>query len=437
MHSTATIPNEAAMQQAWRYRMWGAGTFRSVQGQTVRILDAGVFNNGAGPDFSNARIKIGQTVLAGCVEIHRLASDWHRHGHDGDEAYRNVVLHVVGKDDCRITAPDGSEVLQLVMDIETGFENFFNRLLTDAHYVLPMCGDRLDMVKGIFRTDWLTGLAFERLFRKADDTRRCLADDNGDWLQTVFIMLARGLGFGTNADNMERVARSTPFRKLLRHTDDNEAVEAILLGQGGLLNFASPADSYEEKLCREYAFYRQKYDLTPISQPIWHLSARNVANTPYRRLAFLARLICTHGADIASRLTTNVSAERFHRFLNVDVSTYWQTHYAFARPTASRLSALGAQSRDLLIINVLTPLVFARGLETNNTEMLDAAVNLWQTTAPEKNAITRGFERFEVEVDSAFTSQALIQLHREYCEKRKCLECRLGHRLLSNFITFS
>lgn len=429
-------PNENVMQQAWRFRLWGTGRLMTSQGKWIEVLEAGRLNTSAGPDFRDARIRVDGDVLAGCVEIHRYASDWHRHTHDSDPAYDNVILHVVGNDDCRITDPSGNEILQTVMTVHAPFPGLFNALLTSATYVLPMCGRHLDRVEGIFKTDWITALAFERLLRKSEDVTRLLDSYSGDWFQTMFVTLARGLGFGSNADNMERTARSVSFRKILRHWDNLEAVEAILIGQAGLLNEARPADYYEQNLVREYRFYAQKYGLTPIEKPVWHLNARNMSNTPFRRLAMLARLINVYGTDLCFYLCTMTGIEQVRKFLDVTLSEYWTAHYGFGRTVSSRMSALGKQSQDLLMINVLVPLIYAHGLTTSDTGEMDSAVRLWEELDAEQNSITRGFKNYGIKVDNALTSQALIQLHRQYCERRRCPECRLGHRLLSSYVEF-
>lgn len=439
MQSVATdnlLPNEIAMQQAWRFRLWGAGRLVTSQGTVINVVDAGKLNNGPGPDFHDAKIRIDGALWAGCVEIHRRASDWHRHGHDDDRAYDNVILHVVGRDDCRIARGDGSEILQVVMKISDGFDTFFNGLLNGNRYVLPMCGDRLVEIADIFKTDWITALAYERLLRKADDVASRLKAESGNWFQAVFVTLARGLGFGVNADNMERVARSIDFKILLKHTDCPETIEAILFGQAGLLNMANPADNYEARLAREYSFYAHKYGLKPIERPLWQMSFRNTANTPYRRVALLSRLVSEHGTEIGHRLCERKDVSAIRKFLNVNLSEYWAHNYAFGRAVTNRMSALGKQSQDLLIINVLAPLVYCRGLERARTDLMDGAVEMWEQTDGEKNSITKGFERHGITAGNAFTSQALIQLHKEYCERRRCPECRLGHRLLSSYIGF-
>lgn len=430
------LHSEIAMQQVWRFRLWGTSKLSTSQSKIIQVLDPGKLNTGPGPDFRDARIRVDGETWIGSVEVHRRASDWHRHGHDGDAAYSNVILHVVGEDDCRIERNDGSEILQAVMEIGPEFDALFNGLLTSVHYVLPMCGNSLNNVADIFKTDWLTALAFERMQRKSGDVERRLKAEKGDWFQAVYVTLARGLGFGINADNMERLARCTPFRRLLRHSDNVETIESLLFGQAGLLDFDCPRDYYEAELGREYRFYAHKYQLRPMDRPIWQMSTRNITNTPYRRIALLAKLVATHGSDLAYSLYKEKALDDVRTFFNVPLSEYWMYAWAFGRETAKRMSPLGQQSLDLMVINVMAPLIYCRGLQTNKTELMDSAMDFWMKIAGEKNSITKGFERYGVMSPDAFSSQALIQLHKEYCERRRCPECRLGHRLLSAYVDF-
>lgn len=429
-------PNEYVMQQVWRHGLWKSGKAVTVEGQSVEIIDPGAINNGPGPDFANARIRIDGNIWAGSVEIHLRASDWHRHGHDGDPAYANVILHVVGLDDATVTMAGGRTLPQLIMRLDSDFIDTFNRLIAGPRLVLPVCGDKLPAIAPVFKTDWISALAFERLQRKASDVAQRLQSAAGDWYQTLFITLARGLGFGRNTDNMERLGRSIPYKRLLQHTDSPEAIEAMLFGQAGLLDIAAPADEYEATLVREYRFYATKYGLTPIDSPVWQLTSRNGANTPHRRIALLARIVCNRFFSLGINVFDNLDVETASRIFDVEPGRYWSSHTVFGRRSDRVLTGLGRQSADLLTINVLVPMVYHRGEQTGRFELMDKAIDILESIKPEQNAITRGFADFDVNAPDAFTSQALVQLHREYCERRRCLECRLGHRMLAQNISF-
>ena len=428
---TVFLPNEMILQQVWRFRLWRCqGRPKATDGTPVEIIDPGLLNTGPGPDFFNAKVRIAGQLWAGSVEIHVRASDWHRHGHDGDPAYSNVVLHVVAVDDTAIKRPDGSVIPQLIMSVDSFFVGAFNRLLTADRLVLPSCGDRLRDIAPIVLTDWTSALGMERLQAKADHVREILDRNAGDWLQTAYIVLARGLGFGYNADAMEQLARSLPIKTLIRHGDDLNTIQSLLFGQAGMLEKSE--DDYTSMLADEYAFYKTKYGLR---QPeiLWKNSSRSGTNTPERRIAQLAAIVARDSFNIARTLSETVDVTHARDLFAVPLSEYWTTHTRFGRPSPRRLAptALGQSTIDLLIINVIAPLVYLRGELTDNWDLTDGAVNILETTRAENNTIIRGFADFGVKARDAFTSQALIQLHNGYCTPRRCLDCRLGHRMLA------
>ena len=425
------LPNEMILQQVWRFRLWRChGRPRTTDGVPVEIIDPGTLNNGPGPDFFNAKVKIGGQLWAGSVEIHVRASDWHRHGHDGDAAYSNVILHVVAVDDTAIERRDGSVIPQLVMSVDSFFVGAFNRLLTSDRLVLPSCGDRLRDIAPIVLTDWTAALGMERLQSKADHVREILDRNAGDWLQTAYIVLARGLGFGHNADAMEQLARSLPIKTLIRHSDDLNTIQALLFGQAGMLE--KREDDFTSLLADEYAFYKVKYGLR---QPeiLWKHSSRSGVNSPERRIGQMAAIVARDSFNIARTLSETTDVSHARDLFAVPLSDYWVTHTRFGRPSSRRLAqtALGQATTDLLVINVIAPMVYLKGEMTGDWRLTDGAVNILETTRAEDNSIVKGFADFGVKARDAYMSQALIQLHKSYCTPRRCLDCRLGHRMLA------
>lgn len=438
VQSPVTLPpNEMAMQQIWRFRLWNTPRLLTTRGEVVMIVNPGIFNTGAGPDFGNAVLKIDGQIWVGSVEMHIRASDWHRHGHDGDSAYNNVILHVVGVADCEIKREDGTVIPTLVMSVEGEFVDTFNTLLHSTSLVLPTCGKKLGSIARVMITDWISALGMERLQRKSDDIARRFEALNGDWLQTVFITVARGLGFGHNAQPMEQLARSVPIRTLLKHGDTPQIVEALLFGQAGLLHSSNPVDEYERELIRDYDFYSRKYSLRSTSFPLWQMSSRNGLSTPYRRIALLAEIVCNYAYRLARVLSETTDIDEARSLFRARIAPYWADHSSFGvRIPGVPMSVLGKQSVDLMIINVVIPLMYYRAESVGDYGGMDSAVAMLEKLKPESNSIVRGFADYDLIARDAYTSQALVQLHREYCEPRRCLDCRLGHRLLSTHTKF-
>ncbi len=421
---------ERLLQYVWQYRLWPPRQLATVDGRSVDVLDPGRLNADAGPDFFNAKVTIGGATWAGDVEIHVRASDWHRHRHDGDPAYRSVILHVVGESDTLITGPDGEDIPQMLIPCSDALRRDYETLVAESPRHLP-CADRLPSLNPLYITDWLTSLTFERLYDKADRIAKTAALFGGDLETAAYVTLARALGFGTNAEPFERLARATPRMFLLKHRDRLFTLEAMLLGQGGLLPADSPdLDPYVRRLVGEYRFMAAKFSLQPLKDPGWKMARMRPANFPHRRVAFLAALI--HSVEsLHSRLLAIADPADAYTLFNIEMSPFWASHYRLEAPTDRHLTGgLSQDSVNTLIINVVAPLQFYYATLTGDEEYQQRALDLLSRLPAESNRLTRIFTAAGLPCRDAAASQALIQLRRGYCEQRKCLYCRLGHRRL-------
>lgn len=419
---------EDLMQYVWRFRLWPELSMTAADGRRVDIIDPGTLNKGSGPDFFNAKVRVDGQIWAGNVEIHVRASDWHRHNHDNDPAYDNVVLHVVQYDDCAIhRRVDNAVIPQVTMKCAADFSDRYNAMVNNPLTELP-CACEIESLPQVILSDWLTGLGFERLQRKSDDILARLNSFHGDWNQVIYVTLARGLGFGTNADAMEQLARSLPLKTLLRHHDNLSTIEALLFGSAALLS-DTPHDDYETMLRQEYSFYCTKFGISNHETPQWHSRLRP-QNSPVRRIALLARLL-QGGFDLAGKLLNVSTVGEAAALFEVDMSAYWLTHFSFGHPASATPHALSQSSVRLLLINVVAPLLYAYGESVDDASRRELAVDILQTLKPEQNSVVNIFTSAGLKCNDAFTSQAYIQLRNEYCLQRKCLFCRIGHRLLS------
>jgi hypothetical protein len=420
---------EGLLQYIWQHRLWLSEDMVTNDGRKVRVIDPGRLNTDAGPDFFNAKVEIDGHLWVGNVEIHVRASDWKRHHHDEDPAYDSVILHVVEKDDAPVHRINGELIPQVELRVSPRFNECYDRLV-NATVELP-CASRLKEVPSLTVTEWIEALAFERLHSKVDRVRELYDRYNGSWEDICYVMLARTLGFGINNDAFERLARVTPLRLLHKHSDSIVQVEALLFGQAGLLNGSYDNDTYYQQLTREYAFLANKFSLHPIEGTAWRLFRSRPQNFPYRRIALLAQFV-HNGFNLMNDILTAASdAKALRQLFDIELSGYWTTHYSFGKPSPGAGRALSNNSIDIVLINTVAPLYYARGEMTDDNEMIDCAVALLEDLRPEKNSIVTMFGNAGIKCDDALTSQALIQLRRNYCEARKCIYCRLGHRLLA------
>ena len=294
------------------------------------------------------------------------------------------------------------------------------------------CAADVGSLPGVFLDDWLSALSFERLYGKVDRIMGLLDRFSGSWAEVVYVTLARALGFGVNSEPFERLALGLPVRVMMKHRDSLLSVESMLFGQAGFLegDAAGSDDGYVRRLADEYRFLSNKFGLRPCADMGWKLSRMRPQNFPHRRIAALAAYV--HGGfDVGHAVFEASDEEELRRAFSVELTGYWASRYSFASPSACTPSALGRGSVSLLIINVAVPLIYARGLWEGDTVMQDRAVDILMGLRPERNSIVGLFESAGIRCRDAFTSQALIQLRRGYCEPRKCLYCRIGHRLLA------
>lgn len=420
---------EKLMQYVWKHRLWRSEDMATNTGKKVRVVDPGLLNTDAGPDFFNAKIEIDGHMWVGNVEMHYRATDWKRHHHDSDKAYDSVILHVVAKDDAPVRRTNGELIPQLVLEVSPQFNADYASLV-GATIEVP-CATKIKQVPHLTIVEWVEGLAFERLHGKVERIHQLLDSFNGSWEDVCYVTLARNFGFGINNDAFERLARRTPLRLLGKHSDSVLQIEALLFGQAGMLDAQKPGmDSYYNQLCTEYAFLSNKFQLTPMEKESWKLFRIRPQNFPYRRIAMLAQFI-EGGFRMMNRILEAEGEKEMCALFEVELSGYWTKHYTFGKPNERATATLSRNSIDIILINTVAPLLYAYGELTGNYEMTDKAIKLLEDLRAENNSIVSHFVAYGIDCPDALTSQALVQLKREYCDARKCIYCKIGHHLLS------
>lgn len=420
---------EKLMQYVWKHRLWRSEDMVTNTGKKVRVVDPGLLNTDAGPDFFNAKIEIDGHMWVGNVEMHYRATDWKRHHHDSDKAYDSVILHVVAKDDAPVRRTNGELIPQLVLEVSPQFNADYASLV-GATIEVP-CATKIKQVPHLTIVEWVEGLAFERLHGKVERIHQLLDSFNGSWEDVCYVTLARNFGFGINNDAFERLARRTPLRLLGKHSDSVLQIEALLFGQAGMLDAQKPGmDSYYNQLCTEYAFLSNKFQLTPMEKESWKLFRIRPQNFPYRRIAMLAQFI-EGGFRMMNRILEAEGEKEMRALFEVELSGYWTKHYTFGKPNDRATATLSRSSIDIILINTVAPLLYAYGELTGNYEMTDKAIKLLEDLRAENNSIVSHFVAYGIDCPDALTSQALVQLKREYCDARKCIYCKIGHHLLS------
>ena len=429
---------EWALQVYWAVAVRKGCRLRLTDGRVAEVVQPGVLNHSSGPDFSFARMRVDGKVWAGDVEMHRRASDWFRHGHDGDSGYDAVILHVVCEDDGMVCKKNGEHPAQVVMRLPEVFGQVLEALCAEGEPYLR-CGlakGFLGGLQGVLRDSWIEALLTMRYSRRAEGVKALLDRLHGNWRQTAFAVLARSLGFGVNGEAMEALAASVPLSVLERHSGNLFQLEALLMGRAGLLpeKGDEAPDDYCRRLVAEYGFLGRKYGLEPLCELGWKLRRVRPANMPQRRVALLAAF-CAGGFTLLDDLLgCDGGVKGVMGLLGRGVSDYWQGHYGFGRVTGGAKGALSGgltgSSRELVCINGVVTLLYAYGLYEKREELCAMAEELLGELKAEATADTRMWREQGFEVRCAADSQALHFLYGEYCSANRCAECRWGLGLL-------
>ena len=427
---------ELLLHYCWKHKMWPLQGLETTDGRVVEVLDPGLHNHNAGPDFFNAKVKIGGTLWVGNVEIHDKSGDWYLHGHDKDAHYNNVVLHVVEMADREVQTQEGNFVPQMVLKVPDNVrENYEELLRTDAY---PPCYRIIPKLTPLLVHSWMAALQTERLEQKTVAIAERAQKAGGSWEVAYFITLARNYGFGINGDAFEEWARHIPLQAVGKHRDDLFQIEAIFLGQAGLLELSTIPDSYQKdalnegyfaKLRNEYQYLADKFSLQPMDVNLWRFFRLRPQNFPHIRISQLANLYFSRKAGLSDLLECR-DVVSFAEMLRTQVTPYWETHYTFGSESVRNAKHLSPFSINLLLINTCIPMMFAYGRHAMREELCDRVFDFLEQLKAENNHIIRMWKEVGLDVKSAGDSQALIQLKREYCDKRDCLRCRIGYEYL-------
>lgn len=419
---------EDLLHYVWKFRLFQKD-LTTTDGQRIEVIDVGIPNTNEGPDFFNAKIKIGDKVWAGNIEIHRTSDEWVRHNHHTNENYNSVILHVVEKANCEVLNKAGNSVLQCEITYPKHLKENYHFLI-HSDQDLPCCNYIGDM-PSIHLNSWMNSLLMERLERKSNHIQDLLTRFNNSWEDVFYILLSRNFGFGLNSDSFERLALSLPLRYIQKQGDNLIQIEALLFGQAGLLDDEKVKDDYSLLLKKEYDFLKNKYELKPLDSYIFRSLRTRPTAFPQIRIAQLAALLhSSHG--LFSKIINCEDVGRIRLMFHVNASEYWQTHYTFGLTSEKKSKYLGDSSLDVILINTVAPILFIYGRSIDSEVHCERALCFLEMLKPEQNSITKRFSKLKMPLNNAADSQAMIQLKREYCELKKCLFCRIGHQLLTD-----
>ena len=423
---------EEFLHYMWKYSLYDKERLVDNEKNKIIVLDPGEYNRDSGPDFFNARISVAGTIWAGNVEIHFKSSHFDNHGHQNDPAFNNVILHIVAENDKPVFNSKGEELLTAEISFDQSYYEKYTSLISNPYIIA--CQDDIKKLDIIPIRHWLNSLVIERLQSKMESILKTFSETGNDWEETFYRLLTRYFGFRVNTEPFEMLATALPLRIVRKHTDNIFQIEALLFGTAGLLEPGlfkeALIDEYYRNLLKEYSILSSKYTLQPLHGWIWKFSKLRPSNFPTVRLSQLAAMLSVSGG-LFSKILDATDINVIKEIFEVPASRYWDDHFIFGKKSRSFTKHTGSQAADILLINSVIPLLFIYGRNRDNQAISEKALSFLEEIPPEENKILAEWEAAGLNAESAFFSQALIQLRNEYCKKRKCLNCRIGNNIIS------
>lgn len=460
---------EKILHYLWEHKILPLRPLRTTDGKAVEVINPGLPNYDAGPDFSGAHVRIDGVLWVGDVEIHEKTSDWFHHHHDKDPRYQNIILHVVLKDDVELSLSSSSSsssshsslvsgLSTLIIEVPEYILDNYEELLRSRE--MPRCKD---VVKKIYKSgaqrrmevhNWMSALEVERLEQKTKHIKELCEHFNNDWENVLFIVLARYFGMGVNSNAFETWAMSFPLHIINKFRNDIFQLSAFFLGQAGLLNpnfnlhlnpnlnpnlnlnpnsdLADQRLGDLDSLRREYDYLRKLYSTEPINPICWKYLRTRPKNFPHVRLLQLAQFYHTETFNMSTLLSALEGEGSKVQGLKGSSEQKQIIEYYYKLLELPVTKA----TKDVILINCVVPMLFAYGKYRNIPRYCERALDLLESIKPENNRITRAWKEADIVCENAADSQAIIQLTREYCNRHDCLRCRFGHEFISRHPDF-
>ncbi len=416
---------EEYLHYLWKTKNLPLSNLFLTDGRPLAILSFGIHNQNSGPDFSNGSITIDGMTWMGNIEIHINSSDWYKHNHQIDTAYENVILHVVYNHDKPVFI-NNEEIptLELKNYIQPSNFEHYNKLLSNQKWI--PCEDEIQNTGEIHLNNQIETAVIQRLERKVNLISSRFKAFNFDLNHVIMEQVANILGTKVNRLPMQELIQKIP--STIYWKENKEMIEAILLDVANLLP-PNLNDSYVENLKEQGKFYRTKYNLHQMNPTSWKFFGTRAPGFPPFRIAQLAALI---------------TQQRFFDFLNTAIeewlnwfyhekftmNEYYSTHYHFEVETKPHSINMSRNVKELILINVIVPVLYWWGMYQNNESLTEKAFVLLENIPPEKNSIVNNWKKMGLSINSAKDSQGLLELKNEFCNRKKCLSCKIGHQLL-------
>lgn len=429
-------------------------------GDDVEIIDKGTRNFDSGPDYRNAKIKIGGKVLTGDVEIHRDHSNWVQHDHHNDRRYISVILHVVLWDSSERTAPKlrlkrELPTVILANHLKSSIHDIWKDIISEPseRFRLPCFPKNSDIGTSELAA-WIQKLSVERLKLRAERIRTRLLElgrsgsggvtkNRKFWEQALYEFIFEALGFSKNKEQMQNLAVSANLEIIRKHSGESiEGIQAILYGTSGLLFDVRTKDEYIDKIKELWRVLGEKINSPRFQRSEWAFFGQRPQNYPTIRIAYGSQIIYKLLYRELFRALTLVFEDKDFTIkqavkdvtglLEPSPDLYWNSHYDFGKSSKAKNILAGRQRISDILINVILPLLYLYSSEFPNKALQRNLLRLYSGyPSKAENSVLKVMqsqllEKRDISISTVAVEQGLIQLHNFYCTREKCDKCVVG-----------
>ncbi|MEP7196732.1 MAG: DUF2851 family protein [Saprospiraceae bacterium] len=420
---------EGFLTYLWKRNIWLNLNIQTTDGSKIEVQYPGELNTNQGPDFSFAKLKIGEILWVGHVEIHYKSSDWIKHNHTTDSNYHNVILHVVWIHDQEIIINGVQLPTFELSKFNFNSEKLVYDNLLDNNDPIP-CAKLLAKVPSLYVISQLEWASIERLENKTIQLKNLLDENNQDWEYTFYKYLCRYLVSPNNVEAMEILTNKISWKEINKQRTDLINLETLFLGTSGMLNIESQED-YVLDLQNRFLHLKNKLHIVPMNVKNWFYLRLRPNHFPSLRIAQIASFLHFIERPFQRILESNNLIDAW-KLLDIEVSTYWKTHYQLGHSNNKSIhSHIGESTKNIIFINVVVPMLFMYGELTINPSIRSKALNWMEELKAENNKYTRIWEALGIKMLGARQSQGCLQQYLTWCTNKKCLDCKIGNFIIN------
>lgn len=414
--------DDRLLRLVWSERLYQTEELRTLSGERVQVISTGDPDDTTGC-LIGAEIVLEGTLCRGDVLVGDCRAEW---GPQLCTMCERAVLQIVSRPGDLICRTCGDPLPQVVIPIEESVAEEYGMLLSGVDSY--RCGEEIARLDHFKRVSLYTRLLIERIYRKSNELMDIHRQVEENWNETLYVMLFRAMGDNRNKEAFTRLALTVPYSAVSRERSSLFSVEALLLGGSGLLEMRDE-DDYLLALKREFEYLRRKYNIVPMRPILWKSGGIQPHNAPVLRIVQMAAFLSAK-EFVFDNLIACRTPQDVQRLFSAEASEYWTTHFTPSRRSSFTPKRIGVEKANLLGINLVSVLQFSYAVCLGDDRLREASIALLEQIPCERNHIVAGWQKYGVEIENAFDSQAVLELTRMYCEKRRCAECGLGKYLI-------